>query len=323
MTTVAITGATGLIGSALAYALADEGANIIAMSRPNSNREILAGLDVTWREGDVTKPESLIGLFRDADWLIHAAGMLGRASIPDEVYQQIHVEGTHNVLSEANHCKRILYISSPGVLGPIEGVAADENTTLAPSNPYERSKAAAEIEALSFFRRGWPVIIARPEFIYGPGDMHVLGLFRAIKKGLFFYVGDGRNFCHPTFIDDAIDGLLRCLKQGTPGEIYHITGPRPVTFRELGEIIATELEVSPPWISVPKPVSWIGAWLFEKLFDLIGKDPPLSRTGVAFFSEDRRFSWEKARQTLGYTPQFDLANGVKRSVAWYKEKELL
>lgn len=323
MTTVAITGATGFVGSALARTLISLGFDIIALVRPDSPRRVLDGLAISWVEGDITDPSSLNGVFSEADWLVHAAGILGQAGIPEKRYQAVHVAGTRHVLEAASGCSRILYISSPGVLGPINGPPADETTPPAPSNAYERSKAAAEEVALSFAREGAPVIIARPEFIYGPGDRHVLGLFQAVQRGRFFYIGGGHASCHPTFIEDAVDGLVRCLKDGAPGEIYHITGPYPVTFRELGQRIAAALDVPEPRLSLPYPLAWLGALALETTARISGKEAPLSRDGVAFFSENRRFSWEKARQALGYRPQYELQDGLRLTVDWYRQQGLL
>jgi nucleoside-diphosphate-sugar epimerase len=177
--------------------------------------------------------------------------------------------------------------------------------------------------AKSYIKSGLPLIIARPEFVYGPGDLHVLGLFQTIQRRQFFFVGDGRNTCHPTYIDDCVDGLLSCLKLGTPGEIYHIAGPRPVTFRELAETIAAELGVPPPRLALPKSLVWLGASVSESIATRLGLSVPLSRSGVAFFSESRRASITKAKETIGYTPQFDIKEGVARSVAWYRDQGLL
>jgi nucleoside-diphosphate-sugar epimerase len=51
--------------------------------------------------------------------------------------------------------------------------------------------------------------------------------------------------------------------------------------------------------------------------------PPLSRTGVAFFSENRRFSWQKAHRELGYQPRIELAEGIRRTAEWYRQQNLL
>jgi nucleoside-diphosphate-sugar epimerase len=328
---VVLTGATGFVGSALARRLFAEGAAVHGLALPSSNRQTLAGYPITWHTGDITRPETLRGLFANAEWVIHAAGLLGRAGIVEQTYCQINAEGTRHLLQEAadsgNGRLRILHISSAGVLGPIryshQWVQMDESSPLAPSNAYERSKALAEQYVQQFVAQGLPVIVARPEFVYGPGDTHVLGLFRAIQRGLFFYIGNGRNTCHPTYVDDMVEGVLRCLRGGRPGEVYHITGPRALTFHELATTMATALGVPPPRWRVPVSLARAGATILELAGELTGRDVPLSRTGVAFFSENRRSTSTKAEHDLGFVPQVDLEEGIGRTVAWYREEGLL
>jgi nucleoside-diphosphate-sugar epimerase len=322
---VVVTGATGFVGGALVRALLAEGHAVVGVKRPPSTPPTFQHPNLTWANADVTDLASLRGLFDGADWLIHAAGMLGQAGVPESAYLKLHEQGTNNVLTEAGkaNVRRVLYVSSPGVLGPISGPPADETAPLAPSNPYERSKAAAEMVAQVHARAGLPVIIARPEFIYGPTDLHVLGLFRAVRDGRFFTINGGQHHCHPTYIDDAVAGMILALRNGRPGHIYHITGPKPVAFRALGQTIAAALDVPPPRLNLPHWFAWLGAAALEIGLGLVNKQPPLSRTGVAFFSEDRRFSWQKAREELGYTPQFVLERGVAETVAWYRENDLL
>jgi nucleoside-diphosphate-sugar epimerase len=251
--------------------------------------------------------------------------MLGQSGVPESAYHQLHVEGTRHLLQAAAEAsvERILYISSPGVLGPINGKAAEESAPLAPGNPYERSKAAAEKVVLAFAGDGLPVVIVRPEFVYGPGDLHVLGLFKAVQRGIFFYIGGGQAVCHPTYIDDLVRGMELCLEKGRAGEIYHIVGPQSVTFQEYGQTIAAVLGVRKPRLRIPERLALAGAWFLEGSAKITGITPPHSRTGVAFFSENRHFSWEKARQELGYEPQVDLAAGVQRTADWYRQKNLL
>ena len=74
---VVVTGATGFVGGALVRALVAEGAQVVALARPQSHRQHLSALPITWHEGDVTDPASLRGAFTGADSLIHSAGMLG------------------------------------------------------------------------------------------------------------------------------------------------------------------------------------------------------------------------------------------------------
>jgi nucleoside-diphosphate-sugar epimerase len=318
---VAVTGATGFLGGALARALASEGVEVHALARHGADRRLLADVPITWHRGDVTEPETLPPLLAGADAVVHAAGRLGEAGLPDAAYRAVNVAGTRHLLDAAfadGRRPRVLHLSSTGVLGPIAGPSATERAPLAPNTPYERSKAEAERIALDFARRGLPVIVARPGFVYGPGDRHVLGLFRAIARGHFFYMGGARARCQPTFVDDAVAGMLLCLRRGRPGEVYHLAGPRPVTFRELGDTIAGALGVRHPWLDVPVWLAWTGAATLELVARAARRRPPFGRTAVAFFTEDRHYSCRKACEELGFSPRHDLRSGARTTVDWYR-----
>jgi nucleoside-diphosphate-sugar epimerase len=173
-------------------------------------------------------------------------------------------------------------------------------------------------------RLGIPLVIARPEFVYGPGDRHVLGIFRAVQRGIFFYIGSGDCLCHPTYIDDVVAGLMACAtERARPLEAYHICGPRPVTIREWIHAIADALDVRPPWLHLPKALVRLGDWAAETAGRALGIEPPLTLEGVRFFTESRAFSTEKARRELAWEPQVDIAEGTRRAVAWYREQGLL
>ena len=206
---------------------------------------------------------------------------------------------------------------------PATAPPATEEAPLAPSNGYERSKAAAEQTALRMAEMGLPVVIVRPEFVYGPGDRHVLGLFRAIQRGRFFYVNSGRALCHPTFIDDAVAGTLLALYHGQVGEVYHLCGPHPVTFRQLGEALADGLGVRRPWLSLPRWLAWGGAAVAETLGGWLGFRPPIGKAGIEFFSDSRHFSTAKAQQELGYTPRTTLETGIAQTISWYRQQGLV
>jgi nucleoside-diphosphate-sugar epimerase len=322
METVAVTGANGFIGSAVARQLIAQGIGVRAIVRASADLSRLEGLPVTIVEADVLEPRTLRRVFAAADSVVHAVGQLGTYGVPEDDFHELHVGGTRNVLEAIlalNEQPRILYVSSPGVLGPIEGeISADETFPLAPSNAYERSKAAAELMVRRYCDR-LPIVIARPEFVYGPGDTHVLGLFKAVKRGQFFYVNGGLARCQPTYADDAVDGMIKALLSGTAGETYHITGPNPITFFELGRTIAELLDVRPPFVTFSRKT----ATRMARGMEQTTKRPPLSQDAVAFFADDRHFSWEKARRELNYVPQYDWKRGAAATIAWYRQQGLL
>lgn len=327
--TILITGATGFLGGAMLRAYAERGADILALTRQDKNQQFSertkAHPNVRWVNGDITRPETLDPLFENVKIVIHAAGQLGAFDITEEQYDAIHVDGTRNLLVAAARAgvDKFLHISSCGVQGPTGKTPQTEDFPYNPSNPYESSKAEAEQMALNFAKEGLPIIIGRPDFLYGPHDLHVLGLFRAIANQRYVHIGGGMATCVPTYIDDCVNGLILALECGRIGEIYQITGERPVTFRQMTQAIADELNVSHTNIGLPRPLAYAAASVCELIFPLAGQSPPLTRGAVDFFGNDHQFSYEKARRLLGYEPRIGLDEGVAKTVAWYREHHLI
>lgn len=323
---VLVTGGTGFLGSHVARVLHDAGRPVRVLARPTSDLWRLEGLAIEIVRGDVLEPETLGPALAGIRTVYHLAGLLGGAPVPDSAYHDLNVAGTRNVLTASRDAgvARLLHVSSPGVLGPISNPPADETWPHAPSNIYELTKSEGEKAALEFAETESPsVIVVRPEFVYGPGDTHVLGLFRAIQKGRFFYIGSGNSQKQPTFVDDAVRGMVLCEAAGENGRVYHVAGPAPVTVRELASEIAQALNVSPPWLHVPRPVVTLAAIGLEMVGKVLRFRPPLNRGAVDFFSQTRMFSTERAQAELGYRAQLELPDGVRRTVDWYRERGLI
>jgi nucleoside-diphosphate-sugar epimerase len=217
--------------------------------------------------------------------------------------------------------RRFVHTSTVGGHGHVAHPPADEASPLAPGDVYQRTKAEAEQLALRFGReRGLPVVVVRPGAIYGPGERRLLKLFRAIARGRYAIVGSGRPFYHPVYIDDLVAGFLLALDQtGVSGEAFILAGPSYVSQSELAALVAraTGGRVLP--VRVPAaPLRWAGA-VCEALCVPLGIEPPLHRRRVEFWTKSRAFSIEKARRTLGYAPRVDVAEGVARTAAWYRE----
>ncbi len=273
--------------------------------------------------GDVCDAASLTGVFDDIEVVYHMAGKLGQAGVAEDVYENLHYQGTKNVLEAAlpaGAIKRFIHCSSAGVQGPIDNPPADERMPYAPSNIYERTKTKAEKLVLQYYKEyNLPVIILRPEFVYGPGDLHVLGLFAAIKKGMFVIFGKGSSLLHPTYIDDCTQAFMRALYGDNQyGEVFIIAGEKPVSVKELAYTIADALGVRRPFC-VPYWLGYNVAVVFEGLGGMFGFDPPLNRSRLKFFTENRAFDISKARNKLEYIPKTSFAEGAARTIAWYKE----
>jgi nucleoside-diphosphate-sugar epimerase len=283
---------------------------------------------VQFKCADVLDITSLRKHMQDVDLVYSAFGILGKWKVPEKTYSDVNSRGVENILKGClgTNIKQFIHISSAGVLGPLpEGVIADESFPLNPSNSYERAKSDAEKAVLHYGEaQGLPFTIIRPEFVYGPGDLHVLSLFTAVKRRRFFLLGNGRSYLHPTYIDDLIQGIGLCTNSPeATGRSYLITGPRPYTVKELGSIMAEELDIPLPKIRIPLFFAQAAAKAIELVANVGNFDPPLTISRVRFFTENRAFTCEKARTELGYVPQVDFREGVRKTVQWYKENGYL
>lgn len=325
--TIMITGATGFVGRALMNAYLANGADVVALVRqmPSESDRDFNHPHLSVRQGDIVDLDSLKGKFQGIRQVIHAAGRLGAYDVSEAEYDQVHVDGTRNVILEAERARveKILHVSACGVQGNTDDFPQTEEFPYAPSNAYEFSKAEAEQMVLNFADAGVPVVVARPDFLYGPGDLYVLGLFQAIARGLYFHINGGRATCVPTYIDDCVDGLMRALDEGQTGEVYNITGPRSVTFRQMTDRIADEMGVGRIKLSMPKPMATVIASTLEATVPLVGGTPPITQFGVSFYGNHHQFSYAKAMHSFNYFPQVDIDEGIARTVAWYRANQYL
>lgn len=314
---VLVTGATGYIGARLARRLSAEGWEVTALVRKGRAPEGLPSV-----QGDVRDPVSLLRAFQGADVVCHSAGMLGKWGVPYEEIRAVNVDGAQNVIWAAHAAKvgYVLHLSTSGVTGPRDEVPANEETACAPYTEYERTKHEGEQAVRTLSRElGVRCAVVRPTFTYGPDDPHKLGLFKAIRRGVFFYMGDGSSTTHPVYIDDLLTGIMRVLERRPSDRVYILGGARPVTKRELATTIARELGVKEPWLRVPVPAAWALGTALEITGRVARREPPLTRSRVLAMSRCWGQDIARAREELGYEPQVELSEGIRRTVESYRK----
>ncbi len=329
-----VIGGTGFVGSHIARALLAMGAEVRVSSR---KRPLGCGAGgsgqgqegIEYRYGNVLDPGSLRACISDVDVVFSAFGLLGQWGVPDRAYWETNKRGVENVMEGCGDAQvsQLIHISSAGVLGPLpDGVVADESFPFGPSNVYERTKCEGEKAVVRIGRqKDVPFTIIRPEFVYGPEDMHVLGLFRAIRDRKFVILGSGETLLHPTHIEDLIRGICLCLgSEKAMNETFLMTGSTPISVRTIAKVISEELGVSLPAIRVPLGVARPAAAVFELAAGIWrSANPLLTRSRVRFFTENRAFSCRKAGEELGYAPKVDFREGVRRTIGWYRENGFL
>lgn len=324
---IVVTGASGFIGKNLLSALAKRGYKLRILARDGRDEEFFRSLKAEIYAGDLRDPEVCGWLMDGASGLINLASIVRKAGLPDSEFWEVHVHAVKRLMESSvkNGVRRVVHVSTTGVLGDIKNPPADEDSPCAASDIYQVTKAEGEKAALSYNSKdSLDVTVVRPAMVYGPGDMRMLKLFRFIANGSFRMIGDGKTFAHPVYVDDLVDGIILAYEsKAAPGRVYIIGGAKYVTLSEWVDVIAKEAGVTLSRASVPRWPVMMAAIMCETVCRPFKIEPPIFRRRVDFFVKNRAFSIERAKAELGYEPKVGLADGAKRTLAWYKERGLL
>jgi nucleoside-diphosphate-sugar epimerase len=325
---ILVTGATGFTGGRLAEMLATRGHDVRALVRPESLSRFRASSSaragVRPAEGDLKDPDAVRRACDGVEVVYHIAATYREAGQPNSAYRRINVDGTRHVLEAAHGARvcRVVHCSTAGVHGHIAHPPASEDAPLGPADIYQQTKLEAEVFARDFGgRTGLDVVVARPIGIYGPGDTRFLKMFRGLAKRRFPVLGSGDVFYHLTFIDDLVEGFRLCGEVGAAaGRTYILGGATYTTLNEVIALMAEELGVRPPRWRLPVWPFWTAGLLCELVCVPLRVEPPLYRRRVDFYTKSRAFDISRARTELGYDPKVGLREGIRRTIAWYREQ---
>jgi nucleoside-diphosphate-sugar epimerase len=321
---VVITGAGGFIGRHLVQHQLDRGRRVRALDR---NAEGLRGIEaregVECIVGDVADVALQRKAVEGAHLVFHLASAHLETELSDAEYHRINVGAVETLLRECQRAgvRRVVHVSSCGVHGNVPHPPASEESPFHPDIPYERTKLAGERLARDFHRRtGLSVVVARPVWVYGPGCRRTARLFRAIASRRFVMIGTGRNYRSAVYISDALDALELCAtRQDVDGQAFIVTHDELVTVGQIMDEIARLVRVRrPPW-QLPLRLAMGAASLIERVARAAGRQPPLSRRSLKFFTNDAAFTCAKARRMLGFEPRFPLHRGLELTHRWWRD----
>jgi nucleoside-diphosphate-sugar epimerase len=323
-----VTGGTGFIGSHLAEAGRRRGAQVAVLGladRPEeqANAALLARQGVEILPGSITDPELCARAMRGATHVFHLAVAMREGGKSDQFFESVNLDGTRRLLEAAGSGKveRFVYCSTIGIYGHRAAGVTTEEAALRPGNIYERTKVAAERMVRQLApAAGVPYSILRPADVYGPRDQRLLKLFKGVGRGRFPLFGDGSGRRHMVFVDDVVSAFFAaCERPEAAGEGMIVAGPRPCTLRELIETVR-QVTGSPRfgW-RLPLSPMLVAAAVVEDLCQAIKVDPPIYRRRMDFFTSDSAFDTSRARRLLGWAPQVDLFDGVRRTYQAYRE----
>jgi nucleoside-diphosphate-sugar epimerase len=293
------TGTTGFLASRVAERLRARGDTVVALVRDPDKAALLRKVGREVVVGDLSDPDALRRGCEGCDAVLHAAAIyeIGISAKRRTEMYEANVRGTEHVLGAALDARvgKVVHVSSVVVFGDTRGQVVDESYRRADgfTSYYEETKTLAHRVAEGLIARGLPCVIAQPGQLYGPRDHSGIGaLFRATVAGRLpaLTFGDlGLDFVH---VDDAADGIVRCLDRGRPGEAY-VLGGELVRLRDAIRILAALAGKPAPRLEVPPAILRFAARVRPELAEVVR-----SGDGVTFWATDA-----KARAELGYAPR--------------------
>jgi dihydroflavonol-4-reductase len=320
--TVLITGATGQVGHAIARRLAGDGVEPRALVRsPERARVLPEGVQPVF--GDVTDASSLQAALDGCTTIYHSAGIPEQWRRDTSEFARVNVEGTRNVVEAAlaTGVQRFVYTSTDDVLVGAPGEEFDESV-VNPNpghTPYQRSKQEADRIVTAALDRGLPAVFLHPAGLYGPAPFLVKGLNDLLlelanrKTPMLLPGGMG-----VAFSDDVADGHVRAAAQADVGARYLLAE----SFQSLTDIaravVAAEPRAKVPRV-MPLPVARAVSMAGERVAQVTGRPPLISKSVLQFLERSTRPSGERARTELGWSPTAFLT-GVERTLAYFRER---
>jgi len=310
--TVLVTGAAGFLGCWLSRALCERSAHVLALVNHSVPRTLsgLPGFEVV--RADLCEPAALQSVFQRhrIETVFHLAAQTLPTLARDDPRPtfEANAQGTWNLLEAARSAPvvaRIVIASTDSVYGENSGDEPfTEEARLAPSFPYETSKACAEMVARCYHETySLPVAMARFCNLYGPGDVAdsrlMAGSIAAAVAGQRQQLrGDGSAVRNYLYVEDAVAALLTVAealeRPGIAGEAFNFCDEEPVSVRDI----------------VTRVLRFVGR---PDLAPLLGAGTP-GEISI------KRASAAKARQVLGWKPSISLDEGLARTIAWHRSR---
>lgn len=329
---VVVTGAGGWLGQNLVRTLVHQGVRVRAFVHDPSAAASLGvlGRGIETVVGDLRDPVALDRLFDHlADVTVHhAAAVIHPRRSTRELFD-VNVGGTELLLDRARRAgvRRLVHVSSNSPFG-VNPTPDDRFTEESPPDPYlgyGRSKLEAEQVVVRACERGdVPTVVVRAPWFYGPFQPErQTRWFQAVRRGRFPLVGDGENRRSMVYTDNLVQGMLRAAQaSGVDGRAYWIADAEPYRMRDVlatvrDAMVAEGFSVSGGQPRLPRAAGQVAEWLDGVLQSRERYVQPLHVLGE--LQHTIACDIGRARAELGYAPEVDLLEGMRRSIRWCVE----
>lgn len=308
---VLVTGAAGFIGSHLAERLVALGANTRAFVHYNSSgswgwldqSSVRDQIEVVL--GDIRDRESIDVAMKKVDVVFHLAALIAIPYSYDAPlsYVRTNVEGTLNVLQSARSqgVVKIVHTSTSEVYGTARSVPISEEHPLQGQSPYSASKIGADKIAEAFHLSfDLPVVTVRPFNTYGPRQSARAVIPTIVTQALSQHeirLGSLEPTRDLNFVTDTVEGFIKAAESNNAvGEVINLGTGREISIGELAQTILQTMGKKIPVVSESQRVR------------------PENSEVERLCAENR-----KARELLGWQPQFSLEEGLVKTIEWLRE----
>jgi nucleoside-diphosphate-sugar epimerase len=319
-----VTGATGLIGTALVRKLLGSGAVVQALVRSQANAQLLAAAGAQAVVGDVTDASTVAESVRGAEVVFHLAAKVNSAGSLDD-FMRTNVAGTECVLqaaAAAGCVRRVIYASSIAVYGRVrDGERIDESTPPEPSpskrDAYSHSKILAEQAAVALATRlRISLTVARPGVVYGPGQAPPAALqsFQFMHSNFVF--GQPEWHFPLAYVENVVDALILAGEQGSDAGLqqFNIVDDDALTLGAYHSV-RNKIERSRTIFLSPNPLIAAAAIFGRVASAITPAASGFSKYQLERSLQDRYYDTSKIRAALSWSPRVPLRAALEASLA--------
>lgn len=313
---ILITGATGLVGSAVARRCLAANHQVSALFRTGSDRSLLRDIEseIHWVEGDILDISSLENAMRDMDYVIHTAAVVSFVPRDRDMMYKVNREGTANVVNVSlkSGITKLCHVSSIAALGrpdprkivPGQDTVLDESQRWedSPENSeYAKSKYLAELEVWRGIAEGLNAVIVNPTLVLGEGDWNKSStqIFRYVYQQKPFYTTGMANYVD---VLDVAEIVHQLILSDISAERF-LLNAGSISYKDLFNAIADQMRKRRPSFRVGSGLAAI-IWRIEAVRTwLMGTKPLITKETAQ--SGARRISYDnsKIKNTLGFNFQ--------------------